>query len=84
MTILRIIKSDYEMYEDAHLKCFVAIERSNCKIIKSFHKQNKGKKPLPNHKITGYKFVNDEEFDSLKIDFSEVLEFEIRNLVKVK
>ena len=84
MGILRTIKSDYEMYENQSLQCFVAISRDDCKQIKSYYKTNKGKKPLPSQKIKGYKFVMDEEFESLKIDFSKDLQFEIRDLAKVK
>ncbi|TAJ12652.1 hypothetical protein DMA11_11660 [Marinilabiliaceae bacterium JC017] len=83
MGILRCIKSDYEIYENQALECLVAIERADCKKIKAYHKKNKGKKPLPSELIAGYKFVNDEEFDSLKIDFSEACQFEIKDLVKV-
>nr|WP_321411785.1 hypothetical protein [uncultured Carboxylicivirga sp.] len=84
MGILRTIKSDYEMYENQSLDCFVAIERDDCKQIKAYHKANKGKKPLPSQKIKGYQFIVDEEFESLKIDFSKEMRFEIRDLVKVK
>lgn len=84
MGILRTIKSDYEMYENQNLNCFVAIERDDCKLIKAYHKTNKGKKPLPSQKIKGYKFIMDEEFESLKIDFSSEHQYEIRDLVKVK
>lgn len=84
MGILRTIKSDYEMYENKALECFVAIQRDDCKAIKAYYKKNKGQKELPAQKIKGFKFVMDEEFESLKIDFSEELQFEIRDLAKVK
>lgn len=84
MGILRTIKSDYEMYEHQGQNCFVAIQRDDCKQIKAYYKTNKGKKPLPGQKINGYKFVVDEEFDSLKIDFTQKHQFEIRDLIKVK
>ncbi|TLX72585.1 hypothetical protein E9993_17260 [Labilibacter sediminis] len=84
MGILRTIKSDYEMYENQKLECLVAIQREDCKMIKSFFKKYKGKKDMPNDQIPGYKFVMDEEFESLKIDFENKYEFEIRDLVKVK
>ncbi len=84
MGILRTIKSDYEMYENQSLGCFVAIERDECKEIKAYHKANKGKKPLPSQKVKGFQFVMDEEFESLKIDFSKEHQYEIRDLVKVK
>ncbi len=84
MGILRTVKSDFEMYEHQTLECFVAIDREDCKEIKAYHKANKGKKPLPSQKVKGYRFILDEEFASLKIDFSQVHQFEIRELVKVK
>ncbi len=57
---------------------------SSLQKIKAYHKANKGKKPLPSQKIKGYRFILDEEFASLKIDFSQEHLFEIRELVKVK
>ncbi len=84
MGILRTIKSEYEMYENTKLKCLVAIERDNCKTIKAYFKKNKGKKSLPNDTVPGFMFVNDDEFDSLKIDFEKPLKFEISSLVKAK
>lgn len=84
MGILREVKSDYEMYEHQTLECFVAIERDDCKEIKAYYKANKGKKPLPSQKVKGYRFILDEEFASLKIDFSEEHQFEIKELSKVK
>ncbi|MCU4174809.1 hypothetical protein [Carboxylicivirga sp. N1Y90] len=84
MGILRTIKSDYEMYENSALECFVAIQRDDCKEIKAFNKKNKGQKNKPSQKIKGFKFVMDEEFESLKIDFTTEHQFEIRDLAKVK
>lgn len=82
MGIIRNITSDYEIYEHLGLECLVAIARDDCKMIKAYHKKNKGKKPLPSQQLSGYKFIMDEEFGSLKIDFSSALEFEIRDLQK--
>ncbi len=84
MTVLRTIKSDYEMYENQRLECLVAIERGDCKLIKAYFKKYKGKQDKPKDKVSGFKFVMDEEFDSLKIDFETKLDFEIRDLTKVK
>ncbi|WP_430811014.1 MULTISPECIES: hypothetical protein [unclassified Carboxylicivirga] len=84
MGILRNIKSDYEIYENTALECLVAIERAACKDVKAYRKINKGKSPLPSAQVEGYKFVMDEEFDSLKIDFSQTFQFEIKDLVNVK
>ena len=84
MGILRNIKSDYEIYENGQLECLVAIDRQVCKEIKAYRKKYKGKEALPSQKVEGYKFVMDEEFDSLKIDFSQKFEFEIKDLSNVK
>ncbi len=83
MGLLRTIKSEYEFYESMDQECIVAIERTDCQKIKAFFKRNKGIKPLPSELITGYKMILDEEFDSLKIDFSNTFEFEIKNLHKL-
>lgn len=83
MGLLRSIKSDYETYEHLSLACIVAIERAECKKIKAFYQKYKGKKDLPSDLVEGYKMVVDEEFESLKIDFSELLTFEIKHLNKV-
>ena len=84
MGILRNIKSDYEIYENQSMECLVAIQRDDCKQIKAYRKKCKGKEPLPSQTIEGYIFVMDEEFESLKIDFSQKLRFEIRDLLNVK
>ncbi|MCT4591743.1 MAG: hypothetical protein N4A71_28240 [Carboxylicivirga sp.] len=84
MGILRNIKSDYEIYENTVQECLVAIERNDCKQIKAYRKKYKGKEPLPSQVIEGYKFIMDEEFESLKIDFTQKLKFEIKDLVNVK
>jgi hypothetical protein len=84
MGILRNIKSDFEVYENQSLECLVAIERADTKQIKAYRKKYKGKEPLPSETIEGYRFVMDEEFESLKIDFSQKLHFEIKDLVNVK
>ncbi|WP_430816134.1 hypothetical protein [Carboxylicivirga sp. RSCT41] len=84
MGILRNIKSDYEIYENQGMECLVAIQRDECRQIKVYRKKYKGKEPLPSQTIKGYKFVMDEEFESLKIDFSKEYQFEIKDLIKVK
>ncbi len=84
MGIIRNIKSDYEVYENMALECLVAIERNDCETIKAYRKKYKGKVPLPREQVKGYKFVIDEEFQSLKIDFTEQHQFEIKDLDKVK
>ena len=84
MGILRNVKSDFEVYENLALGCLVAIERDDCKKIKAYRKKYKGKTPQPSEKVNGFKFIMDEEFESLKIDFSTPLQFEIKDLNNVK
>lgn len=84
MDVLRTIKSDYEMYENQILECLVAIQQDDCKVVKSFFKKYKGKKIVPNDTVSGFKFVNDEEFGTLKIDFETKCNFKIKDLSKVK
>lgn len=86
MTILRIIKSDYEFFHHESLDIFVALDSETRKILSTYWKANKGKQKgmLPKLKITGYKLVFDEEFQSLKIDFTESFEFEAKDLHQTK
>lgn len=73
---------EHIVYEHTKEGVLVAIEKENSKKIGAFFKAYKGKKKVPNDKINGFKFILDEEFDSLKIDFSTELEFEIQYLKK--
>jgi len=85
MPILRIIKSDYEFYHHQALNIVVALDEENRKILTTWWKENNGKQQgvLPKLKVTGFKLINDEEFQSLKIDFSESFQFEAKELQKV-
>lgn len=62
----------------------VAIEKDESKKVGVYHKKFKGKKDKPIETVKGYKFILDEEFNSLKIDFKTKLDFEIHKLNKVK
>ncbi len=84
MGIIRNIKSEYTIYENQELGVLVAIPEKDSSLIKSFFKEHKNKKDLPKDKIKGYPFILDEEFDSLKIDFSALKTYEIRHLSKFK
>jgi len=86
MTILRTIKNDYDFYHHQTLDIFIALNDENKQILSSYWKANKGKQKgtLPKLKITGYKLVFDEEFQSLKIDFAETFEFEAKDLHQTK
>jgi len=86
MPILRTIKSDYEFFHHQELDVFVALDPENSKALSSYWKTNKGKQKglLPKLTITGFKLVFDEEFQSLKIDFSESIAFEAKDLQPTK
>lgn len=73
---------EHIVYEHTKEGMLVAIENENSKKISEYFKANKGAKKLPNDKINGYKFILDDEFNSLKIDFSEEFDFEIQYLKK--
>ncbi len=75
-----ILYNEYE-HTDGFL---VAIEQEESKKIGAFLKQYKSQKKQPNDTINGYKFIIDEEFNSLKIDFENPTLFQIKDLQKVK
>jgi hypothetical protein len=86
MPILRTIKSDYEFFHHVELDILVALDAENRKLVSTYWKTNKGKQKgtLPNLKVTGYKLVPDEEFQSLKIDFTQSFQFEAKHLQQTK
>ncbi len=84
MGIIRNDKSPFEVYENQALGVLVAIDRADCKLIKQYYKQYKGKNEKPDDKIDGYEFIIDEEVDSLKIDFSAKKQYLIKDLSKFK
>jgi hypothetical protein len=80
MANLPFVNKSEVIYENLSEGILVAVSsEENCKII-DFQKKNKGKKKLPFTKVQGYRFVLDEEFDSLKIDFSIEVDFIIKDL----
>jgi hypothetical protein len=80
MANLPFVNKSEDIYENLSEGILVAISgEENSKII-DFQKKNKGKKKLPSTKVKGYRFVLDEEFDSLKIDFSVEVDFIIKDL----
>ena len=81
MPILPFNTVEHVIYEHAKEGKLFAVEKSNSELIKAFFKKNKSKKAKPTDKISGYWFVMDEEYNSLKIDFSEEVKVEIRELV---
>lgn len=83
MTQIKLNQVQYQEFE--HQEGYlVAVEKELSKSIGAFFKANKGKKKLPSDKIKGYKFIMDQEFNSLKIDFETEFEFEIKNLTRIK
>jgi hypothetical protein len=86
MPILRTIKSDFEFYHHQELDILIALDAENRKMVSTYWKTNKGKQKgtLPNQKVTGFKLVPDEEFQSLKIDFTQSFQFEAKHLQQTK
>tara|TARA_B110000467_G_C18282935_1_gene459753 strand:- start:967 stop:1227 length:261 start_codon:yes stop_codon:yes gene_type:complete len=80
MNILGNKKKSEVIYEHLQLGVLVAISNDNNSLVRAFFKKYKGKKSIPSDKISGYKMVVDEEFDSLKIDFSTSFYFLIQDL----
>jgi hypothetical protein len=86
MPILRTIKSDFDFYHHQELDILIALDAENRKLVSTYWKTNKSKQKgtLPNQKVTGFKLVPDEEFQSLKIDFSQSFQFEAKHLQQTK
>lgn len=84
MGILRSIKNEHVLFENTNLECVVAIHESDAKKIKAYFKKYKAKKDKPKELVSGHLFIYDEEFESNKIDFSKTVEFEIKDLSKIK
>jgi len=86
MPVLRTIKSEYEFYYNEPLELFVALDSENSKALSTFWKENKGKQKqaLPGTRVTGFKLIFDEEFQSLKIDFDQTFQFNMKDLQRTK
>ncbi|WP_027418588.1 hypothetical protein [Crocinitomix catalasitica] len=76
------IGEEYFIYENKQLNCLIAILKTDQKIIKTYWKKYKGKSVLGIETIKGYLLIQDEEQDSLKINFSESNKYQIKNLIK--
>lgn len=83
MQDIQIQTPNFITYEETELGILVAINSDNQKMIKKYWK-TKDKSKVDTILVKGYPFIHDEEQDSLKIDFSEEKEFEIKNLNKFK
>jgi hypothetical protein len=82
MGIIRKSEDQHFVYEHTELGILVAVGKEDTAKIKSFWKTNKAKTNPANDTIEGYKFVFDEEQESLKIDFEKLEKFEIKFLSK--
>jgi hypothetical protein len=82
MQLNKILGTEYLIYDNSSLGILVAIDKKNQQIIKKYWKRNKGKSVLEADMIKGFSMIQDDEQDSLKIDFSEEKEYLIRDLVK--
>ena len=80
MPILPSQNKEHIIYENISEGMLVAISEENSKKVAEFFKKNKGKKKLPQTKIKGFIFVMDEEYNSLKIDFTKEIDFLIKDL----
>ncbi len=81
MPILPFQNIEHLIYEHQKAGRLVAVEKEESKKISAFLKKYKGKKTKPNEKVTGFWFVLDDEYNSLKIDFKEEVKVEIKELV---
>lgn len=84
MPIIRNTKIDFEIYENQSEGILVAINRVDVDRIKAYSKKHKGKKNAPREKVNGNPFVLDEEFDSLKVDYTTTKSYFISELQKFK
>lgn len=80
MATLPFNNIEHIIYEHVKEGKLFAIEKTESKRADTFFKKYKGKKAKPNDKIKGYWFIMDEEYNSLKIDFSEEVEVKIKEL----
>lgn len=80
MGILRKEANAYFIYEETELGFLVAISKEDQSGIKKYWKSKD--KSKVDSKIKGFRFVQTDEQETLKIDFTEEVKFEIANLKK--
>jgi len=80
MANLPFVNKSEVIYENLSEGILVAVSSEESNKIIDYQKRNKGKKKSPSTKVKGYSFVLDQEFNSLKIDFTAELTFEIKDL----
>ncbi|MEN8927275.1 MAG: hypothetical protein ABF242_05930 [Flavobacteriales bacterium] len=81
MPILPFKNVEHIIYEHQTKGKLVAVEKEESKKVGVFKKKFKGKKTKPSEKVTGHWMINDEEYNSLKIDFTKEVKVEIKDLV---
>ena len=82
MGLLKRQGDDFLIYENVELSILVAIRIVDQKIIKKYWKSKD--KSIVESKVSGFPFIQTEEQESLKIEFSTEQEYEIVNLTKFK
>lgn len=80
MGVLLKSEDSYLIYEEQALGILVAITKSDQKLIKKYWKTKD--KSTVQTQVPGYPFIQSEEQDSLKIDFTELVQYQIENLKK--
>lgn len=81
MGILKKQENEFLIYEESELSVLVAIRKEDQIKIKKYWK-SKDKSKVDDTTIAGFPFIQTEEQESLKIDFSQEQEYEIVNLKK--
>jgi len=80
---LEINTPSYNYYSHTETNSLVAVERDASKAIgKAFKKYKKATLIPTSETVQGFPFVLDEEYQSLKIDFSQEITYQIKELVK--
>jgi len=82
MAIIKKEGGEHLVYEHLELGQLVAIAKSDQSVIKKFWKKYKGKQDIPNNTVRGFPFMQDEEQESLKINFTSEETYEIKSLKK--
>lgn len=81
MTILKKQDNEFLIYEESELSILVAVRKVDQKKIKSYWK-SKDKSKVADTTVSGFPFIQSEEQEGLKIDFTTEGIYEIANLKK--
>jgi hypothetical protein len=81
MGVIKKQQDEFLIYEELELGILVAIKKTDQSLIKRYWK-TKDKSSLEATTVPGFPFIQTEEQESLKIDFSEIGEYEISQLKK--